>query len=129
MSTISFSSISFNWCHVHLVANRDWWLPDHSFAGCLATEIWLWSTLINMSSLAFPGYYFSGNGCRRDKDGCYWLTGRVDDVISIRLLMVPMTKFKSFIATLCHQFLFSPCEQLGILLLSSDSVCTLNNSN
>ncbi|KAK9078505.1 hypothetical protein SSX86_002562 [Deinandra increscens subsp. villosa] len=32
---------------------------------------------------AFPGYYFSGDGCRRDKDGYYWLTGRVDDVINV----------------------------------------------
>ncbi|CAH9112755.1 unnamed protein product [Cuscuta europaea] len=32
---------------------------------------------------AFPGYYFSGDGCRRDKDGFYWLTGRVDDVINV----------------------------------------------
>ncbi|KAF5725605.1 putative acetyl-CoA synthetase [Tripterygium wilfordii] len=31
----------------------------------------------------FPGYYFSGDGCRRDKDGYYWLTGRVDDVINV----------------------------------------------
>ncbi|XP_059286046.1 acetyl-coenzyme A synthetase, chloroplastic/glyoxysomal-like isoform X1 [Lycium ferocissimum] len=32
---------------------------------------------------AFPGYYFSGDGCNRDKDGYYWLTGRVDDVINV----------------------------------------------
>ncbi|KAJ8546482.1 hypothetical protein K7X08_019065 [Anisodus acutangulus] len=32
---------------------------------------------------AFPGYYFSGDGCSRDKDGYYWLTGRVDDVINV----------------------------------------------
>ncbi|KAK9678040.1 hypothetical protein RND81_11G184100 [Saponaria officinalis] len=31
----------------------------------------------------FPGYYFTGDGCRRDKDGYYWLTGRVDDVINV----------------------------------------------
>ncbi|XP_068647084.1 acetyl-coenzyme A synthetase, chloroplastic/glyoxysomal-like [Aristolochia californica] len=31
----------------------------------------------------FSGYYFSGDGCIRDKDGCYWLTGRVDDVINV----------------------------------------------
>ena len=31
----------------------------------------------------FPGYYFSGDGCRRDKDGYYWITGRVDDVLNI----------------------------------------------
>ena len=32
---------------------------------------------------AFDGYYFSGDGCKRDKDGYYWITGRVDDVIIV----------------------------------------------
>ena len=32
---------------------------------------------------ACDGYYFSGDGCRRDADGYYWITGRVDDVINI----------------------------------------------
>ncbi|HMB14086.1 MAG TPA: acetate--CoA ligase [Roseovarius sp.] len=31
----------------------------------------------------FKGYYFSGDGCRRDVDGDYWITGRVDDVINV----------------------------------------------
>ncbi|XP_062105271.1 acetyl-coenzyme A synthetase, chloroplastic/glyoxysomal-like isoform X2 [Humulus lupulus] len=31
----------------------------------------------------FTGYYFTGDGCRRDKDGYHWLTGRVDDVINV----------------------------------------------
>ncbi len=31
----------------------------------------------------YPGYYFSGDGCRRDADGYYWITGRVDDVMNI----------------------------------------------
>ncbi|KAE9599610.1 putative acetate--CoA ligase [Lupinus albus] len=31
----------------------------------------------------FANYYFSGDGCKRDKDGYYWLTGRVDDVINV----------------------------------------------
>jgi acetyl-CoA synthetase len=31
----------------------------------------------------YPGYYFTGDGCRRDKDGFYWITGRVDDVINV----------------------------------------------
>ncbi|WP_299131380.1 acetate--CoA ligase [uncultured Amaricoccus sp.] len=31
----------------------------------------------------YKGYYFSGDGCRRDKDGYYWITGRVDDVINV----------------------------------------------
>jgi acetyl-CoA synthetase len=31
----------------------------------------------------YPGYYFTGDGVRRDKDGYYWITGRVDDVINV----------------------------------------------
>jgi acetyl-CoA synthetase len=31
----------------------------------------------------FDGYYFAGDGCRRDEDGYYWITGRVDDVINV----------------------------------------------
>jgi acetyl-CoA synthetase len=30
-----------------------------------------------------PGYYFTGDGCRRDADGYYWITGRIDDVINV----------------------------------------------
>jgi len=31
----------------------------------------------------YQGYYFTGDGCRRDKDGYYWITGRVDDVLNV----------------------------------------------
>ena len=31
----------------------------------------------------YPGFYFTGDGCRRDADGYYWITGRVDDVINV----------------------------------------------
>jgi acetyl-CoA synthetase len=31
----------------------------------------------------YPGYYFSGDGARRDEDGYYWITGRVDDVLNV----------------------------------------------
>lgn len=31
----------------------------------------------------FPGKYFTGDGCRRDEDGYYWITGRVDDVLNV----------------------------------------------
>ena len=31
----------------------------------------------------YPGMYFAGDGCRRDEDGDYWITGRVDDVINV----------------------------------------------
>ena len=32
---------------------------------------------------AYPGNYFTGDGCKRDVDGFYWITGRVDDVINV----------------------------------------------
>jgi acetyl-CoA synthetase len=32
---------------------------------------------------AYPGKYFTGDGCRRDEDGYYWITGRVDDVLNV----------------------------------------------
>ncbi|XP_056911859.1 acyl-CoA synthetase short chain family member 2 like [Takifugu flavidus] len=31
----------------------------------------------------FPGFYVTGDGCRRDKDGYYWITGRIDDMLNI----------------------------------------------
>jgi acetyl-CoA synthetase len=31
----------------------------------------------------YPGMYFTGDGCRRDEDGYYWITGRVDDVLNV----------------------------------------------
>jgi len=31
----------------------------------------------------YPGYYFTGDGCRRDEDGYIWITGRVDDVLNV----------------------------------------------
>jgi acetyl-CoA synthetase len=31
----------------------------------------------------YPGYYFTGDGCRRDEDGYHWITGRIDDVINV----------------------------------------------
>ncbi len=32
---------------------------------------------------SYPGLFFTGDGCRRDEDGYYWITGRVDDVINV----------------------------------------------
>jgi len=35
----------------------------------------------------YPGYYFTGDGARRDEDGDYWITGRIDDVIESALVL------------------------------------------
>ena len=37
----------------------------------------------NVYFTGFPGKYFTGDGCRQDKDGYYWLLGRIDDVINV----------------------------------------------
>jgi len=37
---------------------------------------------MNVYLRPYPGYYFTGDGCRRDEDGYYWITGRVDDVLN-----------------------------------------------
>jgi acetyl-CoA synthetase len=39
--------------------------------------------LIDTYFSTYPGLYFTGDGCRRDEDGDYWITGRVDDVINV----------------------------------------------
>ncbi|PKP67422.1 MAG: acetyl-coenzyme A synthetase, partial [Alphaproteobacteria bacterium HGW-Alphaproteobacteria-5] len=41
------------------------------------------SRFIDTYFSSFPGKYFTGDGCRRDADGYYWITGRVDDVINV----------------------------------------------
>ncbi|MDY0005552.1 MAG: acetate--CoA ligase [Spongiibacteraceae bacterium] len=39
--------------------------------------------MIDTYFATYPGYYFSGDGARRDEDGYYWITGRVDDVLNV----------------------------------------------
>jgi acetyl-CoA synthetase len=38
---------------------------------------------LNVYMKPYPGLYFTGDGCIRDKDGYYWITGRVDDVMNV----------------------------------------------
>ncbi len=44
---------------------------------------------------AYPGYYFTGDGCRRDRDGYYWITGRVDDVMNVSGHRMGTAEFES----------------------------------
>nr|AMT98406.1 acetyl-CoA synthetase [Dunaliella tertiolecta] len=46
----------------------------------------------------YPGYYFTGDGARRDKDGYYWITGRVDDVINVSGHRIGTAEVESAIA-------------------------------
>jgi acetyl-CoA synthetase len=44
---------------------------------------------------SFPGYYFTGDGTRRDADGYYWITGRVDDVLNVAGHRLGTAEFES----------------------------------
>ena len=48
----------------------------------------------------FRNYYFTGDGCRRDEDGYYWITGRVDDVINVSGHRMGTAEFESALLTL-----------------------------
>ncbi len=50
----------------------------------------------------YPGYYFTGDGCRRDADGDYWITGRVDDVINVSGHRIGTAEIES--ALVAHEF-------------------------
>jgi acetyl-CoA synthetase len=47
----------------------------------------------------FPGRYFTGDGCRRDVDGYYWITGRVDDVLNVSAHRLGTAELESAIVT------------------------------
>jgi len=55
----------------------------HSWPGQMRTVFGDHQRFIDTYFKAYPGKYFTGDGCRRDKDGFYWITGRVDDVINV----------------------------------------------
>ncbi|MDD9868485.1 MAG: acetate--CoA ligase [Gammaproteobacteria bacterium] len=63
-------------CEGNLVITRPW-------PGQMRTVYGDHRRFIETYFSAFPGNYFSGDGCRRDGDGDYWITGRVDDVINV----------------------------------------------
>ncbi len=50
----------------------------------------------------YPGRYFTGDGCRRDEDGYYWITGRVDDVINVSGHRMGTAEVES--ALVAHEF-------------------------
>ncbi len=47
----------------------------------------------------YPGYYFTGDGARRDQEGYFWITGRVDDVINVSGHRMGTAEFESALAT------------------------------
>jgi acetyl-CoA synthetase len=56
---------------------------DRSWPGQMRTVYGDHERFISTYFTTFPGRYFTGDGCRRDEDGYYWITGRVDDVINV----------------------------------------------
>jgi acetyl-CoA synthetase len=56
---------------------------DHSWPGQMRTVYGDHQRFIETYFSTFPGRYFTGDGARRDEDGYYWITGRVDDVLNV----------------------------------------------
>lgn len=56
---------------------------DRSWPGQMRTVYGDHQRFIETYFSPYPGRYFTGDGCRRDEDGYYWITGRVDDVINV----------------------------------------------
>jgi acetyl-CoA synthetase len=63
-------------CSGHLVIADSW-------PGQMRTIYGDHTRFVQTYFIAYPGKYFTGDGCRRDADGDYWITGRVDDVINV----------------------------------------------
>ena len=56
---------------------------NHSWPGMMRSVYGDHQRFIDTYLKTYPGKYFTGDGCRRDEDGYYWITGRVDDVINV----------------------------------------------
>jgi acetyl-CoA synthetase len=55
----------------------------HTWPGQIRTVYGDHQRVVDTYYATYPGYYFTGDGARRDADGYYWITGRVDDVLNI----------------------------------------------
>jgi acetyl-CoA synthetase len=53
------------------------------------------STIKKVYFSKFPGRYFTGDGCRRDADGYYWLMGRIDDVLNVSAHRISTAELES----------------------------------
>jgi acetyl-CoA synthetase len=56
---------------------------DDSWPGQMRTVYGDHERFVQTYFIQYPGRYFTGDGCRRDEDGYYWITGRVDDVLNV----------------------------------------------
>lgn len=57
----------------------------------------------------YPGMYFTGDGCRRDADGYYWITGRVDDVINVSGHRMGTAEFEAALVSI------DACAEAGVV--------------
>merc|ERR1719240_611778 len=55
----------------------------HSWPGMLRSVYGDHGRMLDVYLKPYPGYYFTGDGCVRDSEGHYWITGRIDDVINV----------------------------------------------
>ena len=62
---------------------RATWSSPNSWPGQSRTVFGDHARFVSTYFAAYPGKYFTGDGARRDADGYYWITGRVDDVINV----------------------------------------------
>jgi acetyl-CoA synthetase len=58
-------------------------VTSHSWPGQMRTVYGDHARFMETYFATYPNKYFTGDGCRRDEDGYYWITGRVDDVINV----------------------------------------------
>ena len=67
-------------------------------AGSDENSLWRSSKIYRHLFSQFDGKYFTGDGCKRDKDGYYWITGRVDDVIIVSGHNLGTAEIEAFVA-------------------------------
>ncbi len=63
------------------------------------------------------GFYFTGDGCRRDSDGYYWITGRVDDVINPSGHRLGTAEVESALVACPEVYLLSPTDDPSNLII------------
>jgi len=68
---------------------------EHPWPGMARTVWGDHARYVSVYFSAFPGLYFTGDGCRRDADGYYWVTGRVDDVLNVSGHRMGTAEFES----------------------------------
>ena len=82
-SLASFPKSSTRQARFKAAHARATWSSPNSWPGQSRTVFGDHARFVSTYFAAYPGKYFTGDGARRDADGYYWITGRVDDVINV----------------------------------------------